>query len=197
VRFFPRLEIKKPGSFTDAGFRFQTGRNMPKDEPTVDKGELAGLNEDSKSESKDIVKKYVGTELIMKVQEYFFGNDELAKEFEGFVKKRAHMIDLSTDEYKLEYTKMFDDYKTLFEDRLEGYMARSLGITPEDFYEALLKDTKENSGGNGAMFGEIMGAIAGFDVFMIMMREAAEAIADGSEKATVGDDRAVAPSECK
>jgi hypothetical protein len=180
----------------DFDFR-HTGRNMPKDEPTVDKGELAGLNEDSKSESKDIVKKYVGTELIMKVQEYFFGNDELAKEFEGFVKKRAHMIDLSTDEYKLEYTKMFDDYKTLFEDRLEGYMARSLGITPEDFYEALLKDTKENSGGNGAMFGEIMGAIAGFDVFMIMMREAAEAIADGSEKATVGDDRAVAPSECK
>lgn len=39
--------------------------------------------------------KLEGSELVRKVQEYFFGDDALAKKFEGFVKKRAHIIDLS------------------------------------------------------------------------------------------------------
>ncbi len=42
-------------------------------------------------------------ELIEKVQEYFYTNEELAKSFENFVKEKAHLIDRDSDEYKLEY----------------------------------------------------------------------------------------------
>ena len=38
------------------------------------------------------------------------------------MKSRAHVVDLDTDEYKLEYTAAFNDYKELFESTLEGHM---------------------------------------------------------------------------
>jgi hypothetical protein len=72
------------------------------------------LYEDSKNES--------NLSLIEKVQDYFFGSDTLAKTFEDFIQKRCHIVDLDDEEYKLEYTKVFEEYKTLFEDSMESYI---------------------------------------------------------------------------
>ena len=60
--------------------------------------------------------------LIGKVQEYFFGSEILANTFEDFVKERSDIIDLKTEEYKLEYTAVFNEYKALFESKMEKYL---------------------------------------------------------------------------
>ena len=80
---------------------------------------------------------------------------------------------------------MFEEYKSLFEFEIEGYMNRTLNVTVEEFYEALKSESDKDEDGNEAMFGQIMAAIAGFDVFMQMMREAAESINEGYEDAAV------------
>ena len=96
---------------------------------------------------------------------------------------------------------MFEEYKALFELEIEGYMNNVLNVTVEEFYEALKSESDKDENGNEAMFGQIMAAIAGFDVFMQMMREAAEGIEDGTESPDVdGDgsgDIAVAPAPRK
>jgi hypothetical protein len=138
-------------------------------ESKIEESKDEGKNGDSK-ESKQ--KSWEPEELIAKVQDYFFGNDDLAKLFEKFVKDRAHVIDLDNEEYKLEYTTIYEEYKELFERELEGYMERQLGVTAEDFYQALYT-LQDNENSSGAMFGQILGAIAGFECFMQMMKEAA------------------------
>lgn len=60
--------------------------------------------------------------LINDVQEYFYGNETLAKTFEDFVKTRCDVIDLSNEEYKLVYTEIFNEYKLLFESKMEHYI---------------------------------------------------------------------------
>ena len=96
---------------------------------------------------------------------------------------------------------MFEEYKALFELEIEGYMNNVLNVTVEEFYEALKSESDKDENGNEAMFGQIMAAIAGFDVFMQMMREAAEGIEDGTESPDVdgvgSGDIAVAPAPRK
>ena len=60
--------------------------------------------------------------LIGKVQDHFFGSEILANTFEDFVKERSDIIDLKTEEYKLEYTEVFDEFKSLFESKMEHYL---------------------------------------------------------------------------
>ena len=61
-------------------------------------------------------------DLINKVQEYFFGSDILAKTFEDFVREKSDIIDLKSEEYKLTYTEVFDEYKALFESKMEYFL---------------------------------------------------------------------------
>jgi histone deacetylase complex regulatory component SIN3 len=67
--------------------------------------------------------KISGEELLERVQEFFYSNDELAITFENFVKRNAHVIDLDKDEYRLEYTAIYNEYKALYEDQIEGYIS--------------------------------------------------------------------------
>ena len=94
---------------------------------------------------------------------------------------------------------MFEEYKALFEFEIEGYMNNVLNVSVEEFYEALKSESDKDENGNEAMFGQIMAAIAGFDVFMQMMREAAEGIEEGTESAIIdgSGDIAVAPAPHK
>ena len=46
-------------------------------------------------------------------------------------------MDLSSEEYKLEYTNVYNDFRQLFEYKLEDYIERQLGATVKDFYLAL------------------------------------------------------------
>jgi hypothetical protein len=114
--------------------------------------------------------KLEGRDLCDKVSAFFFGDDELAATFQQFVAERASVVDLDSDEYKLEYTEIYNEYKTLFEGKLESFII-GLGSTVEEFFEALQQQGEEDG---GSMFGQLLLAISGFDVFMTMMREAAE-----------------------
>ena len=80
--------------------------------------------------------------------------------------KYKYRTDLDSEEYKLEYTTIFNEYKDLFEQELEGYMKKSLGVSAEEFFDALqsLQGTEDSI---GMMFGEILGAIAGTHTFVV------------------------------
>ena len=61
---------------------------------------------------------------------------------------KASTKGLKSEEYKLEYTDMFEEYKSLFEFEIEGYMNRTLNVTVEEFYEALKSESDKDEDGN-------------------------------------------------
>ena len=111
---------------------------------------------------------------LEKFQEYFFGSDELTATFESFVKKNCHIVALDSEEYKLEYTTVFNEYKALFEEKMESYITNEMKVGVDDFYLALKEKMDEDENSNLAVFGQILIAVTDFDVFMTMMREGAE-----------------------
>ena len=125
---------------------------------------------DSKSESK-----MSDDELLKEVQEFFYCNEELADHFESFINKRSVVVDLSTEEYKLEYTAVFNEYKRLFEEKIEGFITNQLKSTVQDFYYALKAKSDAAEESSESIFAQILIAVTDFDVFMTMMREAAAA----------------------
>lgn len=128
---------------------------------------------ESKLSSHPSPKKISGTELINRVQKYFYEDDEFTKTFENFIKDECGIIDLTSDEYKLEYTEIYEKYKILFEDKLESFI-ESQGCTSLDFYKALKETTDNDSESAHAVFGQILVAVVDFDIFMVMMREMAQ-----------------------
>mmetsp|Transcript_825 Transcript_825/g.1404 ORF Transcript_825/g.1404 Transcript_825/m.1404 type:complete len:180 (+) Transcript_825:19-558(+) len=111
--------------------------------------------------------------LVNRIQEFFFGNEALAKTFEDFVRDRSAIIDLSSEEYRLEYTAAYNEYKNLFESNLENYIEDTLNSTPKKFYLALKHFMDKDEYSNESIFAQILVAVTDFDVFMTMMREAA------------------------
>ena len=53
--------------------------------------------------------------IVKKVEEYFYNSDDFAQIFEDFAIKNAPKVDLSTDECKLEYTEMYNEFHKLYE----------------------------------------------------------------------------------
>lgn len=114
-------------------------------------------------------------EMVEKVQEFFFADDTLSKTFESFVKERAGMIDLESSEFKLEYTVVYEEFKSIFEAEIESFIENKLGCSIQRFYNALKNKTDENENSTEAIFAKILLAVCDFDVFMTMMREEAVA----------------------
>jgi hypothetical protein len=112
------------------------------------------------------------TKLIERVQKYFFGNEELAHTFESFIKRKAHVVDLESEEYKLQYTQIFLEYKDLFEEIMEAFLGNELKISSKDFYMALKRKMDKDYDSNESIFAQILIAVTDFDVFMQMMRDA-------------------------
>ena len=127
------------------------------------------------------IKKPNNHELLQKTQEFFYTNDELMATFESFAGDNCHIIDLDTDEYKLQYTELYNVYKGMFEDKLEGFIG-TLGCSAMDLYEALKEVTDEDPNCNDAIFGQILFAVSDFDLFMIMMRETAQSQQSANER---------------
>ena len=125
------------------------------------------------SEEKQQEKKMDNDELVAKVQEFFYSDDTLTVTFENFVKENAHIIDLHSTEYKLEYTKVYDEFKAILEVKLEKYIENDLGSSVQQFYQALKMKSEEDYDSNEAIFGQILLAVCDFDVFMTMMKEEA------------------------
>eukprot|EP01038_Epipyxis_sp_PR26KG_P006432 gene6432-8850_t len=119
-------------------------------------------------------KAFSDEELIQKVSEYFFGNDELAAMFENFVKVKSAIVDLESTEYKLGYTEVYEEYKSLFEMKMESFIINSLKSSIQAFYLALKRKMDDDYDSSESFFGQILMGVTEFDVFMTMMREAAQ-----------------------
>ncbi|CAM9473686.1 unnamed protein product [Scytosiphon promiscuus] len=114
-------------------------------------------------------------DLVQKVSTYFYENESFIHVFEVFVETNAHKIDLTVEEMKLEYTDLYDEYQALFERKIEEFI-QDQGFTVEDFYERLRQALDRDPWSHEAVFAKIMTAVADFDIFMRMMREAAEGL---------------------
>jgi The ARF-like 2 binding protein BART len=104
------------------------------------------------SEGKDSRDDITDDELIQKIQEFFYGDETLTATFETFVKKNAHIVDFEAvekaDEYKLEYTQAFNEYKALFEEKMVGFIEKKLNSSIERFYRVLKTKTDEDEHSN-------------------------------------------------
>ena len=79
--------------------------------------------------------------IVAKVGRYFFEDSSFSQTFEAWVSKHAPRIDpsLSDDEYPLEYTTLYEEFKKLYEGLLEDYIERE-GSSTEAFYAELRGD---------------------------------------------------------
>lgn len=98
------------------------------------------------------------------------------------MRRRCSIVDLSSEEFKLEYTTAFEDYKALFEDYMEGFITRDCSSSVRNFYEALKRQMDKDENSSEAVFGQILIAVTDFDIFMTMMREAKQSGETDSRK---------------
>ena len=110
--------------------------------------------------------------IVAKVGRYFFEDSSFSQTFEAWVSKNAPRIDptLNDDEYPLEYTTLYEEFKKLYEGLLEDYIERE-GSSTEAFYAELREATERDEDSSEALMGQIMLATTDFDVFMLMMKE--------------------------
>ena len=82
--------------------------------------------------------------------------------------------------HKLQYTTLHEEFKAMYETRLEAYISQ-LGWTVPRFYEQI-KTADEESNGESAtsMIGEVLMATFDYERFFVMMKEAAEAKRQGN-----------------
>ncbi|KAG6613897.1 uncharacterized protein IUM83_10222 [Phytophthora cinnamomi] len=113
-------------------------------------------------------------DLVNKVISFFFDNDEFAHTFETFAENHCHAFDLDSDEMKLEYTDIYNEFLALFEEKLEAYI-RSQGATVHEFYELVRRAYEIDRQSGTVLCSEILVATADFDVFVLMMRQTKEA----------------------
>eukprot|EP01039_Chlorochromonas_danica_P009461 gene9461-10451_t len=112
-------------------------------------------------------------EIVERLQAYFFEDDQLSSYFEKFIKDNCHVVDLTSEEYKLEYTTVFNEYKRIFEEKMESFITDSLHVSVQEVYSALKNKVENDENSMGAFFAQILIAVTDFDVFMNIMREMA------------------------
>jgi hypothetical protein len=135
------------------------------------------MSESKADEGKFEANELSGEEVLKKVQKFFYEDDSLANFFESFVDSKAAIFDLNSTEYKLEYTSVYNEFKELFESKMSDFILKDLNSTIETFYEALEKKTNEDEKSTEAVFGQIMISVTDFDIFINMLREAAQKLA--------------------
>ncbi|EEY62962.1 sporangia induced hypothetical protein [Phytophthora infestans T30-4] len=104
-------------------------------------------------------------DLVNKVISFFFDNDEFAHTFETFAEHHCHAFDLDSDEMKLEYTDIYNEFLALFEEKLEAYI-QSQGATVHEFYDMVRRAYENNRQSGTVLCSEILVATADFDVFV-------------------------------
>ena len=112
-------------------------------------------------------------DIVDAVEQFFYEDEDFAGLFETFAKKHAHRIDLKNEEFKLEYTDIYNEFQELFEKTLSEFIT-SRGSTVKEFYLLLRDAFEEDEEGERAIFAQIMTATTDFDVFMQLMRDTAE-----------------------
>ena len=110
-----------------------------------------------------------GETIVDKVQAFFYTDDDFADFFEQWCKDHCEIIDPDSEECKLEYTDLYQDFLRVFEEKLTDFIEMN-GSSVEKFYECL-RTAEKNS--NYDIFCQIMNATIDFDVFVQMMKETA------------------------
>ena len=77
-----------------------------------------------------------GAALVAAVQSFFYENDDFAEIFERFANENCDVIDLASEEMKLEYTELHQEFVSIFEEQMEGFI-ESQGSSVIDFYSVL------------------------------------------------------------
>jgi hypothetical protein len=70
-----------------------------------------------------------GKDIVDKVENFFYEDEDFSNLFEKFANKHAHRIDLKSEEMKLEYTDIYNEFQKLFEKTLSGTYACQAGCT--------------------------------------------------------------------
>ncbi|KAG5179768.1 hypothetical protein JKP88DRAFT_273601 [Tribonema minus] len=160
-----------------------------KDGEVADDACALGLRGESKDDPQGA--KASSQDIVTQVQQFFYENDDFANKFEAFVADNSHIVDLSSEENKLEYTRVYNKFQDLFEAELEGFIRdrgwsvaafcelrerlegfiRDRGWSVAAFCELLRAANDRDPLSSEAIFGQIVAATADFD----MMREAARA----------------------
>lgn len=140
--------------------------------------DIADSKDSKNSDSKSDSKQSYNTVDLDAFQEYFFGNDDFTLIFENFINSNCHIVDLESEEYKLEYTTVFNNYKELFETKMEEFIVTKMNCSINDFYYTLKNKMEDDPDGSVAFFGMLLIAVTDFDVFMTMMREGAQQLKD-------------------
>lgn len=125
------------------------------------------------AEEKPSYKQVSDEELLEKLQKFFYEDETLANHFERFIDDHSYIVDLSNEEYKLEYTKVFNEYKSLFEQKMEDFIHENLRVTIQDIYNALKRKVESEEESMEAFFAQVLIAVTDFDVFMGMMKDSA------------------------
>ncbi|CAE7251959.1 cfap36 [Symbiodinium natans] len=86
-----------------------------------------------------------------------------------FADANCSVFEPELGEHKLEYTRLHNEFKQLFEDRLNSFLS-SIGATPEAFYEAFEKIGREE-GGDVQGLAEIMYTCLQYEFFCQIMCE--------------------------
>lgn len=115
-------------------------------------------------------------DVIDRVKAFFLEDDSFETTFHTWAQSHASRIDLTTDENKLDYTTLHNEFLAFFESKLESVIKESSG-TPESFYKLIKSEVDEHPDGEDAFFVQIMLAAVEFQVFIQMMREVAAEVA--------------------
>lgn len=113
----PSSSESKSNSDVDFDEKKLAGSSESKEGLTPKKAAKADAKDgttDSKDTSDD------GADIVSKVIAFFFDDDEFAQTFERFAETHCHDFDLDTEEMKLEYTDIYNQFLELFEAKLEG-----------------------------------------------------------------------------
>lgn len=68
-------------------------------------------------------------EILARLQQFFFEDPNFGSSLESFVRDNCSIVDLSTEEFQLQYTAVFEDYKRLFEAQMESFIERDLKVS--------------------------------------------------------------------
>ena len=114
-------------------------------------------------------------------------NDKFAESFEHFSEKYCDVFD-DQEENKLEYTPIYDKFRSLYERKLEGNyqivdndydvnfhfveFLREKGYSPEQFFK-FCWDLQEKGRHDHEEFIQFILALADFDVFLVLMKDCA------------------------
>uniref|UniRef100_A0A7S1WPJ6 Cilia- and flagella-associated protein 36 n=1 Tax=Alexandrium catenella TaxID=2925 RepID=A0A7S1WPJ6_ALECA len=108
--------------------------------------------------------------LVERVKQWFMGleAEELIKTAYAFADQNCHLFEPELGEHKLVYTELHHQFRQLFEDKLNAFLA-SLGCSPEAFYVAFEKCSKVDPGTE--TMAELMYCCLQYEFFCQVMSE--------------------------